>query len=507
VFATGPILPATMDVSLAAGAVRAGAAADIYVGEYDGTITHWVNQGSTVAPARVTVPTPPVVEATGPQGAVVTFAATADDGSAVTCSPASGTRFPVGTTTVSCTAAGGGTASFAVTVQDTRAPILAGYDNMVFEATGPDGAIATYAPTATDVVDGAVPVRCTPASGTTFPIGVWTIVSCSATDAHGNTAYGTFPVFVRDTTAPVLNVPGDVVAEATGPAGAQVVYGAVTASDAVDGAIEPWCSWPSGITVAIGVTTVDCMAYDKRGNYARASFRIVVRDTTAPVVTVPADVTADATGPNGAVVAYGAATATDTVDGALAATCSPARGSTFAVGVTTVTCSATDAHGNTGSASFRVVVTRDTTPPVLTLPSGVTVDATGAAGGAATWTATAVDAISGSVAVTCTPASGTTFRVGDTVVRCSAADAAGNAASGSFTVHVRGAAEQLADLTDDVADIGPGNSLTSKLGNGGCGGLAAFVNEVQAQSGKSIPAAQAADLVATANRIRSLLGC
>jgi hypothetical protein len=38
--------------------------------------------------------------------------------------------------------------------------------------------------------------------------------------------------------------------------------------------------------------------------------------------------------------------------------------------------------------------------------------------------------------VTCTPASGSTFAVGDTVVTCAAADAAGNVATGSFVVTV-----------------------------------------------------------------------
>jgi hypothetical protein len=50
----------------------------------------------------------------------------------------------------------------------------------------------------------------------------------------------------------------------------------------------------------------------------------------------------------------------DIVDGSLTATCSPASGSNFATGTgtTTVTCSATDAAGNVGSASFVIQVTK-----------------------------------------------------------------------------------------------------------------------------------------------------
>jgi hypothetical protein len=52
------------------------------------------------------------------------------------------------------------------------------------------------------------------------------------------------------------------------------------------------------------------------------------------------------------------------------------------------------------------------------------------------FTATATDAVTASPTVNCTPASGSTFLVGDTVVTCAAADAAGNVATGIFTVTV-----------------------------------------------------------------------
>ena len=79
-------------------------------------------------------------------------------------------------------------------------------------------------------------------------------------------------------------------------------------------------------------------------------------DTTAPVVTVPANITTPATGPSGATVTY-TATANDDRDGPLTPTCTPPSGSTFPVGTTTVTCTATDAAGNTGTNTFTVTVT------------------------------------------------------------------------------------------------------------------------------------------------------
>jgi len=80
--------------------------------------------------------------------------------------------------------------------------------DIVVEATGPEGATASYAnPTATDLVDGAVPVTCAPASGSMFPLGTST-VSCSATDTHGNTAEASFNVKVRDTIPPKITCGG-----------------------------------------------------------------------------------------------------------------------------------------------------------------------------------------------------------------------------------------------------------------------------------------------------------
>src|SRR5919204_4304790 len=48
--------------------------------------------------------------------------------------------------------------------------------------------------------------------------------------------------------------------------------------------------------------------------------------------------------------------AQDAVDGGIPVTCTPASGSVFRIGKTRVTCSATDTSGNTGTATFFVVV-------------------------------------------------------------------------------------------------------------------------------------------------------
>jgi hypothetical protein len=160
----------------------------------------------------------------------------------------------------------------------------------------------------------------------------------------------------------------------------------------------------------------------------------------------------------------------------------------------------------------------DTTPPVITTPGDIIVDATGPAGAVVAYSASAIDDVDGPVGVTCSPSPESTFPIGTTHVTCSASDAAGNEARASFDVHVKGAGEQLDDLIDQVNGIGPGSGLTDKLteaeralvaGNkrAACNNLGAFANQVQAQAGKTLTPAEAAEFVATANRIRSVLNC
>lgn len=100
-------------------------------------------------------------------------------------------------------------------------------------------------------------------------------------------------------------------------------------------------------------------------NSNTASIGRLRADCTPPVVTPPADVTIWTTGSSGAVVSYPPATATDNVGVTSGPTCTPASGSMSPVGTTTVTCTAEDAAGNVGSASFNVTVLFDGTPPTV----------------------------------------------------------------------------------------------------------------------------------------------
>jgi streptogramin lyase len=172
----------------------------------------------------------------------------------------------------------------------------------------------------------------------------------------------------------------------------------------------------------------------------------------------------------------------------------------------------------TVSATSASLTVLDLTPPVLSLPASIVVDATSPAGATVSYTVTATDNVDPSPVVSCTPTSGSTFAIGTTTVNCTATDASHNVAHGSFTVQVKGAAEQLADLAAAVAGVGPGQSLAGKVAQiqgyvaandtaDACGALGAFINEVNAQSGKKISTAKAPSLITQAQDIEAALGC
>ena len=259
-----------------------------------------------------------------------------------------------------------------------------------------------------------------------------------------------FFAFPADQQAPSFDgEPGDQTVEATSAAGANVTYAPPAANDNLDGAVAVSCTPSSGSVFALGNSGVVCSAQDAAGNESTTSFTVSVVDTTAPVLTVPAPIVVEAQSAAGAAVWF-SATATDLVTAAPSVSCAPSSG-VFPLGITMVSCTAADDAGNTSSEAFTVTV-QDTIAPTLTLPGNITGEATSAEGRVVTFTASAIDAVAGSPAVDCTPASGSSFAVGETVVTCAAADAAGNVATGTFTVTIT--STSLPPVFGHIAGVG-----------------------------------------------------
>jgi hypothetical protein len=113
---------------------------------------------------------------------------------------------------------------------------------------------------------------------------------------------------------------------------------------------------------ALGDTSVTLTVTDGNGGSSTCTATVTVVDNTPPQITCPANVSVTAPfGQSLLVVTYPSPSAADNCPG-VGAICSPPSGSTFPLGPTTVTCTATDASSNTANCSFMVTVS----PPQLT---------------------------------------------------------------------------------------------------------------------------------------------
>lgn len=174
---------------------------------------------------------------------------------------------------------------------------------------------------------------------------------------------------------------------------------------------------------------------------------------------------------------------------------------------TTYTCSATSAGGTSSSS---VTIKRDATVPAIAFSGNAgayTVDQFVGI------TCSASDPTSGVASSSCPGASGAAylFNIGSNALSASATDYAGNGASASASFTVSVTTGSLCNLTQRfVSSAGIANSLCVKLNAAGAaiargnmqakaGPLGAYVKEVQAQTGKSISAANAAILIRLAN--------
>jgi hypothetical protein len=182
------------------------------------------------------------------------------------------------------------------------------------------------------------------------------------TDLAGNTASATVGGINIDKTAPTVNgsrlTPANANGWNNGPVASH--FEAQDALSGIDG--------PPTADVTLSQEganqTASASFTDKAGNTGGITVGGINIDLTAPVVAVPGPLTVLATSASGASVSY-SATASDAGSGTAGATCSPASGATFAIGETIVTCTATDASGNTGAATFTVTVADITTPGAM----------------------------------------------------------------------------------------------------------------------------------------------
>jgi len=258
-----------------------------------------------------------------------------------------------------------------------------------------------------------------------LPLGAESI-TLSIEDVLGRTDVAAVNVTVQDTTAPHLAAGGDVRLEATSAAGAEFSAAPVTASDLCGATNVTFM--PELAIHPLGTTVVTITATDGSGNQSVATRRVEVVDTTPPQIVAPPDLVHEATALL-SVVPVGQAAATDLFPLEVSSDL-PEEG--FALGTTAVTWTARDANGNQASAVQQVTIA-DTTPPQLTLPQDVIVEASAALTPIAIGSATATDLFAVSLANDA-PAGG--YGLGTTIVTWTATDSHANEAAGSQRVTV-----------------------------------------------------------------------
>ena len=203
-------------------------------------------------------------------------------------------------------------------------------------------------------------------------------------------------------------------------------------------------------------------ATDASGNTATCTFTVTVNDTENPVITCPANITVNnGAGLCGANVTF-AATATDNCPGTTISY-SPASGSLFPIGTTTVTATATDASGNTASCTFTVTVA-DAENPTIICPAPVTVTTTGCYATVALGSPVVTDNCPGTTITNNAPVQ---FPVGTTAVTWTVTDASGLTATCTQLVTVSNISGNIYvndNVTlGDIYTTAPGSDVT---GNG-----------------------------------------
>jgi uncharacterized repeat protein (TIGR01451 family) len=366
--------------------------------------------------------------------------------STVTSSPASGSQFDVGTTTVTVTATDASghnstTCTFKVTVTASNCSLACPSNITVTESAPGAGADVNYPDPTTSGSCGAVTYDVP--SGSHFGLGT-TLVT--ATAAGGESCrFNVTVTSSADTEPPVISCPANIVQAAqANSCAASVNVGAATATDNKPGVtVEPGersDGQPLSAPYTVGETIITWTATDAAGNTASCAQSVKITENVPPSVNAPAPVTVavnascdDVEVPN--FVASLVATDNCTPSASLEISQSPAAETPVGVGAHTVTITVKDASNNvtTVTTTFNVV---DNTPPTITAPPDVTVNADAAScsvSGVALGTPTTGDNCPGTSVTNNAPAS---FPLGVTSVTWTVKDAGNNTATATQKVTV-----------------------------------------------------------------------
>lgn len=471
---------------------------------------------------------------------------------AITATPASGSFFPVGSTTVNVTSeTGGGSCSFVISVEDngTNPPNITCPGNPPEQnadsSCSATVSVGTATATGSNVTifatrsDGKPMYTCD-ANGTNctrlgsdapFASGITTITWI----AHSHDVAGPYAseddeiahrtgaasctetVTVNDVTPPTITPPANQPASADATCQfALLDYTTMAtvsdncACDSSDNSeicdtrqpITITQSPAPGTLVGLGPHTITLTANDGSsnnggaGNTATAQFTVTVSDTTAPAITCPGNITtSNDAGQCTATVNPGTATATDNCDSTptIVGTRSDNQplNAPYPKGSTTITWTATDDANNSSSCTQTITV-NDTELPTISCPVSFTLEPTCPTGAVGTYTTpVGVDNCPGAITTrTAGLASGAVFPIGNTTVTYSVTDASGNGpVSCSFTVTVLTPQAVIQSLISSVN----ASSLTGTQKNGLLAKLNAALSAIN--SGQNVACNKLSDFV------------
>ncbi|MFN3753887.1 hypothetical protein, partial [Flavobacterium sp.] len=347
------------------------------------------------------------------------------------------------------------TASQTINVQDVTAPVIA---ELPAASTISCPAVPEFAQaTATDECGSAFELTFADVTTNGACAGSYSVTrTWTATDACGNTATASQTINVQDVTAPVI---AELPAASTISCPAVPEFAQATATDECGSAFE--------LTFADVTTNGPCAgsysvtrtwtATDACGNTSTASQTINVQDVTAPVI---AELPAASTISCPAVPEFAQATATDECGSAFELTFADVTTNGACAGSYSVTrtWTATDACGNTATASQTINVQDVTAPVIAELPAASTISCPAVPEFAQ---ATATDECGSAFELTFADVTTNTNCAGSySVTRTwTATDACGNIATASQTINVQ-------DVTAPVINTQASDIVVECDGNG-----------------------------------------
>lgn len=183
--------------------------------------------------------------------------------------------------------------------------------------------------------------------------------------------FGVFAPIEPSNQVPMANAGMDQTVEQTSRDGAEVMLDGLGSSDPDGDALTYSWTWDTEtatgvnptVLLPLGTTSVTLVVNDGTENSLSDQVSITVQDTTPPDLAVPTDITVEQEDLDGTIVEF-EVTATDICDAAPTVECTHVSGEVFPLGITTVTCTATDASGNSVEVTFDIIV-EDTIPPEI----------------------------------------------------------------------------------------------------------------------------------------------